>query len=79
MNVAKYSANGNDFVLFHSFIKKDRSTLAKEICDDYEIIVVDDGSTDGCGDIVDGLASVHFISIRILKRSAISCQALRSK
>ena len=33
MNVAKYSANGNDFVLFHSFIKKDRSTLAKEICD----------------------------------------------
>ena len=33
MNVAKYSANGNDFVLFHSFIKKDRSILAKEICD----------------------------------------------
>ena len=33
MNVAKYSANGNDFVLFHSFIKKDRSDLAKEICD----------------------------------------------
>jgi diaminopimelate epimerase len=33
MNVAKYSANGNDFVLFHSFIKKDRSALAKEICD----------------------------------------------
>ena len=33
MNVAKYSANGNDFVLFHSFIKKDRSKLAKEICD----------------------------------------------
>ena len=33
MNVAKYSANGNDFVLFHSFIKKDRSLLAKEICD----------------------------------------------
>jgi diaminopimelate epimerase len=33
MNVAKYSANGNDFVLFHSFIKKDRSNLAKEICD----------------------------------------------
>lgn len=33
MNIAKYSANGNDFVLFHSFIKKDRSSLAKEICD----------------------------------------------
>ena len=33
MNVAKYSANGNDFVLFHTFIKKDRSALAKAICD----------------------------------------------
>ncbi len=33
MNVAKYSASGNDFVLFHSFIKKDRSALAKAICD----------------------------------------------
>ena len=33
MNVAKYSANGNDFVIFHTFLKKDRSALAKEICD----------------------------------------------
>jgi diaminopimelate epimerase len=33
MNVAKYSANGNDFVIFHSFLKKDRRALAKEICD----------------------------------------------
>ncbi len=32
MQVAKYSANGNDFVIFHSFIKKDRSDLAKELC-----------------------------------------------
>ncbi len=32
MNIAKYSANGNDFVLFHSFIKKDRSELAKTLC-----------------------------------------------
>ncbi|MDD3061089.1 MAG: diaminopimelate epimerase, partial [Sulfurimonas sp.] len=32
MTVAKYSANGNDFVLFHTFIKKDRSTLARELC-----------------------------------------------
>ena len=33
MNVTKYSANGNDFVIFHTFLKQDRSTLAKEICD----------------------------------------------
>jgi len=32
MNVAKYSANGNDFLIFHSFIKKDRSELAKTLC-----------------------------------------------
>jgi len=33
MNVVKYSANGNDFVIFHSFVKKRRNELAKEICD----------------------------------------------
>lgn len=33
MNVTKYSASGNDFVIFHTFLKKDRSTLAKQICD----------------------------------------------
>lgn len=33
MMVAKYSANGNDFVLFHTFIKRDRSALARELCD----------------------------------------------
>jgi len=32
MNIAKYSANGNDFVVFHSDEKKDRSELAKELC-----------------------------------------------
>lgn len=32
MTVSKYSANGNDFVLFHTFVKKDRSELAKELC-----------------------------------------------
>jgi len=31
--------------------------FAKRICDDYEIIVVDDASTDSCGGIVDELAS----------------------
>jgi diaminopimelate epimerase len=32
MKVAKYSANGNDFVIFHSDIKEDRTELAKELC-----------------------------------------------
>ena len=32
MKCAKYSANGNDFVIFHSDIKEDRTELAKEIC-----------------------------------------------
>jgi len=32
MIVAKYSANGNDFVIFHAFAKKDRSELAKQLC-----------------------------------------------
>ena len=32
MTVAKYSANGNDFVIFHTFLKKDRSQLAQILC-----------------------------------------------
>ncbi|MBU0720706.1 diaminopimelate epimerase [bacterium] len=32
MTVSKYSANGNDFVIFHTFVKKDRSDLAKMLC-----------------------------------------------
>ncbi|DAB30982.1 MAG TPA: diaminopimelate epimerase [Sulfurimonas sp. UBA12504] len=32
MTVAKYSANGNDFVIFHTFVKHDRSALARELC-----------------------------------------------
>jgi len=32
MMIAKYSASGNDFVLFHAFEKKDRSELAKVLC-----------------------------------------------
>ncbi len=30
--VAKYSASGNDFVIFHSFAKEDFSELAKRLC-----------------------------------------------
>ena len=30
--VVKYSASGNDFVIFHSFIKEDFSAFAKRLC-----------------------------------------------
>ena len=33
MIVSKYSASGNDFVIFHTFQKADRSELAKKLCD----------------------------------------------
>ena len=32
MKIAKYSANGNDFVVFHTDVKEDRTELAKELC-----------------------------------------------
>ncbi|PAF44569.1 diaminopimelate epimerase [Helicobacter sp. 11S02629-2] len=32
MQLSKYSASGNDFLIFHSFISQDRSALAKSIC-----------------------------------------------
>ncbi len=32
MQIYKYSANGNDFVIFHSDTKVDRSELARELC-----------------------------------------------
>ncbi|MDA7818117.1 diaminopimelate epimerase [Sulfurimonas sp.] len=32
MKIEKYSASGNDFVIFHSDIKEDRSELAKDLC-----------------------------------------------
>jgi len=33
MVVSKYSASGNDFVIFHTFKKENRSDLAKRLCD----------------------------------------------
>jgi diaminopimelate epimerase len=33
MFISKYSASGNDFIIFHSFKKEDRSELAKKLCD----------------------------------------------
>ena len=32
MKISKYSANGNDFVIFHTDTKEDRIELAKELC-----------------------------------------------
>lgn len=32
MTVAKYSANGNDFVIFHAFTDVDRSAAARKLC-----------------------------------------------
>jgi len=32
MHLSKYSANGNDFVIFHSDVKEDRTELAKTLC-----------------------------------------------
>ena len=32
MHLTKYSANGNDFVIFHTFLKQPRSDLAKKLC-----------------------------------------------
>jgi len=33
MQIAKYNASGNDFVIFHTFKEEDRSGLAKALCD----------------------------------------------
>ena len=32
MQVSKYNASGNDFVIFHTFVEKDYSALAKKLC-----------------------------------------------
>ena len=50
----------------------DRATkLANEICEDYEIIVADDASTDGSGEIVERIASAdnHIKSVRLKKNT----------
>ncbi len=41
MVVYKYCANGNDFLIFHSFVKKNRATLAKRICNRFSGIGAD--------------------------------------
>jgi len=46
---------------------KRAESLAAELTDDYEIVVADDASTDGSGDIIDKLASAnpHVKSVRL--------------
>jgi len=41
MKIAKYSANGNDFVIFHDSVKKERNDLARELCHRQEGIGAD--------------------------------------
>ena len=41
MTVSKYSASGNDFVIFHTFKKEDRSILAKKLCDRFNGVGAD--------------------------------------
>lgn len=41
MNLAKYSASGNDFVIFHTFKEVDRSELAKKLCDRFNSVGAD--------------------------------------
>lgn len=41
MHVRKYSASGNDFVIFHSLHVKDRSELARYLCDRHEGVGAD--------------------------------------
>ncbi len=41
MHLVKYSASGNDFVISHTFMKKDRSELAKWLCHRHEGIGAD--------------------------------------
>lgn len=41
MQISKYSASGNDFVIFHAFEKRDRGELAKILCHRQEGIGAD--------------------------------------
>ncbi|MBR8461405.1 diaminopimelate epimerase [Campylobacter sp. faydin G-24] len=41
MLVAKYNANGNDFVIFHTFVSANRSALAVRLCNRYNGVGAD--------------------------------------
>ncbi len=40
-NIVKYNASGNDFVIYHSSAKKDRSELARQLCNRHEGVGAD--------------------------------------
>jgi diaminopimelate epimerase len=41
MTIAKYSASGNDFVIYHTFVKRDRSQIARRLCHSQEGVGAD--------------------------------------
>jgi diaminopimelate epimerase len=41
LQISKYSASGNDFVIFHTFHKKDRTELAQRLCNRFNGIGAD--------------------------------------
>lgn len=41
MHISKYNASGNDFVIFHTFAKADRSALARELCNRFDGVGAD--------------------------------------
>ncbi len=41
MQISKYNASGNDFVVFHSLARADRSDLARALCDRFEGVGAD--------------------------------------
>ena len=41
MILGKYNASGNDFAIFHSFLSKDRSALARRLCDRFSGVGAD--------------------------------------
>ena len=53
-------------------------SLAAQECDDWELIVVDDGSTDGTLDVARGFAARHEGRVRVLEQDHRGCAAARN-
>jgi diaminopimelate epimerase len=41
MLITKYNASGNDFLIFHTFLKQDFSDIAKKLCNRHSGIGAD--------------------------------------